>query len=532
MKLKIAVILILILGAVLRLIGLSHFPAGLNADEAALGYNAYSLMLTGKDEHGHPWPINLESFGDFKPAFYSYMLIPFIKVLGLTELAVRLPSALFGIAAVWFIYLLAKELTDSRIGLISAFLLAVAPWHLHFSRGGWEVNVAITMLLAGTWAFLKWTKNLKIINLTVCILAYALSMYTYQSARLLAPLLGIGLVLIYRKTLMAKINQSIVALIALVLLLIPLGYTTITSDAGSRLAGVGLLADEGPVNRANELRGQHINMNSFPSRIMHNRVVGYSIAFLKNYMDHFSGDFLFVNGDVIQRNKIPETGLLYLTDLIFIIAGIIYLLRKSNNPIVWLWLVISPIAAAITFQTPHALRAFPMVIPLTLITAAGLNQVICKWKYFAIGVIGIIYVWQITRYLHQYYVHYPQTYPAAWEYGFSEAIAYAEANKSKYDSVLVTTKYDQPYILFLFYSKFDPSLFQGNHQLTVRDKFNFSTVNAYDKYLFTNTNWDKVSDMHPTLIIAAPEDIPQVGVNIVKTIYFPNGRPAFKIVSN
>ncbi|MEK7504094.1 MAG: glycosyltransferase family 39 protein, partial [Patescibacteria group bacterium] len=103
----------------------------MNADEAALGYNAYSLLTTGRDEHGHAWPINLESFGDFKPAGYAYMLIPFVKVLGLTELAVRLPSALFGILGVLGIYLLTKELFNRQTGQLAALMLAISPWHLH-----------------------------------------------------------------------------------------------------------------------------------------------------------------------------------------------------------------------------------------------------------------------------------------------------------------------------------------------------------------------------------------------------------------
>ena len=110
---KFFLITILILAAVFRLAFLADFPAGLNADEAALGYNAYSLMLTGRDEHGHPWPVNLESFGDYKPALYAYILIPFIKVMGLTELAVRLPSALAGIFSVLLIYLLTKEIFEN-----------------------------------------------------------------------------------------------------------------------------------------------------------------------------------------------------------------------------------------------------------------------------------------------------------------------------------------------------------------------------------------------------------------------------------
>src|SRR3989338_1293700 len=155
---KTILISILILAAVLRLYRLGEFPAGFNADEAALGYNSYSLLLTGRDEHGHPWPVNLESFGDFKPALYSYLLIPWIKLFGLNEWVVRLPAATAGIIAVVLIYLLGKELIDRKFGLISAALLAVSPWHLHFSRGAWEVNLATTFILLGVYIYLRWTK--------------------------------------------------------------------------------------------------------------------------------------------------------------------------------------------------------------------------------------------------------------------------------------------------------------------------------------------------------------------------------------
>ena len=522
---KIILILILILAAFLRLYRLSDYPAGLNADEAALGYNAYSLMLTGRDEHGHSWPVNLESFGDFKPAGYAYLLIPFIKVFGLTEFAVRLPSAIFGILAVFFIYLLAKELINEDCGLIAAALLAISPWHLHFSRGGWEVNVATTLMLIGVWLFLKK-------RFALCVLSFALSMYTYQSARLLVPVMGLSLLLLYRPK---KIIRSG---LLMALLLLPLGLSLFHSDAASRLSGVGLLADEGPLNRAKELRGQHSNWSSLLSRILHNRPVLYSIQLLENYTDHFFGDFLFVNGDVIPRSRVPETGLLYFTDFIFLALGAAFLIRKSsimNQRVLWLWLFVAPVAAAVTFQTPHALRAHSMVIPLTILIAAGgysLKETPFKLKRSLLFMVALVYVWQFARYIHQYYVHYPQTYPYAWEYGFKELVAYVGSVQDRYEKILVTDKYDQPYILFLFYSKYPPQQFQGQHSLTFRDKYNFSTVRDYSKFHFADTPWSKVSDIHSSLIVAAPEDIPDVGVNIVKTINFPNGSPAFKVISN
>ena len=156
----ILLISILFLTGILRFYGLSHYPAGLNADEAALGYNAYSLLLTGRDEHGSLLPVNLESFGDFKPALSSYLLVPVVKVLGLTEFAVRLPSALFGVLAVFLVYVLARLTTDHEpLAYVAGLLLAISPWHLHFSRGAWEVNLSTTLILLGVIFFLKWEKT-------------------------------------------------------------------------------------------------------------------------------------------------------------------------------------------------------------------------------------------------------------------------------------------------------------------------------------------------------------------------------------
>ena len=104
---KIILIVILVLSAVLRLYSLDEFPSGLNADEAAIGYNAYSLLRTGRDEHGNAWPIVFKSFGDYKPGGYFYLVVPLVKIIGLNILAVRLPSALLGVLSVWLIYVLA-----------------------------------------------------------------------------------------------------------------------------------------------------------------------------------------------------------------------------------------------------------------------------------------------------------------------------------------------------------------------------------------------------------------------------------------
>ena len=109
------------LGLFLRLFRLDRYPAGFTPDEAAQGYSAYSILKTGKDEWGKPFPLNLRSFGDFKPPLQTYLIIPSVFLLGLNELAVRLPNALIGSLAILDLTTLA-QLIKASTGPISAII--------------------------------------------------------------------------------------------------------------------------------------------------------------------------------------------------------------------------------------------------------------------------------------------------------------------------------------------------------------------------------------------------------------------------
>ncbi|MEK6819140.1 MAG: glycosyltransferase family 39 protein, partial [Nanoarchaeota archaeon] len=224
---KLLLVLIILLASFLRFNQLNTLPA-LNADEAAVVYNAYSLIQTGKDEHGHAWPIHFESFGDWKPGLFFYIVLPFVKFLGLNEWAVRIPGATLGVLTVLLVYLLVKELFKDRkleignwkLEILAAALLAVSPWHIHFSRGGWEVNAGTFFIVLGLWAFLKGTRQNK--WLVISTLAFVASLYTYHAARIVVPLLVMGLLIFYRRFFWEKKNGLLVPVIVGVILLIPL----------------------------------------------------------------------------------------------------------------------------------------------------------------------------------------------------------------------------------------------------------------------------------------------------------------------
>src|SRR3989344_384164 len=147
---------VILLAAVLRFYQLGQNPPSLDWDETAHGYNAYSVLKTGRDEYGYKFPLYFRSFDDYKPPLYTYLVVPSVAIFGLTDFAVRFPSAFIGVLAVLATYLMVYELFKSKkIALLSAFFLCISPWHLQFSRVAFETNSAIFFSVFGTFAFLK-----------------------------------------------------------------------------------------------------------------------------------------------------------------------------------------------------------------------------------------------------------------------------------------------------------------------------------------------------------------------------------------
>ena len=292
---------------------------------------------------------------------------------------------------------------------------------------------------------------------------------------------------------------------------------------------------------------------------MHNKVVNYGLAFLNNWSEHFHGEFLFLSGDVIERNKVPETGQMYMLDALWLVVGLWWLVKNQNKGtrLIFWWLIVAPIAAALTFQSPHALRAQNMVIPLVIISACGIVKLFNWFKSRGVNtlshqgwiqihtpgyILTIFIVLSIflnfTRYLHMYWIHMAKKYPFSSQYGVKELVSYVNENGSKYEKIIVTDRYDQPYILFLFYGvatdplKYSPDKFQNSHELTGRDKFGFSTVREFAKFEFRSIKWDMDQPGNPnSLIIGTNEEIPDEA-NIVKEIYGSNGYKYFEVVAN
>ena len=173
-------ILAFILSCIVRLPFFSQIPAGLNRDEAALGYNAFSILKNGKDEWGVSYPIIFKSFGDFKLPGYIYTLIPFISVFGLSEIAVRLPSALAGVLLIPLTYMLVKRISKNEVwAVLSSLIVAVSPWAIHYSSVGFEANLALSLFCVSLILLIYKGKS---VLPTVCGLGFMFfSLLTYKN---------------------------------------------------------------------------------------------------------------------------------------------------------------------------------------------------------------------------------------------------------------------------------------------------------------------------------------------------------------
>lgn len=524
---------IILLAAFLRFWQLGSNPPSLTWDEVAWGYNAYSLGIDGKDEFGKFLPMQyLESFGDFKPPVYAYLDILPIKFFGLNEFAVRFPSAFFGTITVLITYFLTKRIFFTKslvLPLFSAFVLAISPWHINLSRGAFEANIASFFIVLGIWSFLAGVQEKKW-YLILSTVFFVLSMYTFNTARIVTPIIAIILALGFRKELLSRKKEAGMAAIVGMLLLIPTLQFLFSPQASLRFREVNIFSNSSVVEKANQEIAKDGNI--WWSKIIHNRRLGYAVEYVRHYLDNLNPQFLFIKGDGNPKFSTQEVGQMYLWDLPFFIAGIFYLIRKKEGNwwLIPIWLIVGILPAATARETPHALRIEATLPTFQILVAYGLFQFVERIKNYGLVMKRVLLLASsflllanFIYYFHGYYAHYPYTYSGEWQYGYKDAISYVKTVEDDFDQIAITESLGRPYIYALFYTKEDLSIFRETSQVT-REALGFVHVEGYGKYKFAKNVSDIPSKGKRVLYVNSYNSQP-AGAFVLKTFYLLNGNP-------
>jgi 4-amino-4-deoxy-L-arabinose transferase-like glycosyltransferase len=453
MKLQyIILVIIVILGFFLRFIDVSNDPPGLYIDEASIGYNAYTILTTGKDEYGIPHPLWFRSFGDYKMPVYIYSVSGAMALFGKTVFAVRIPSIITGTLTIIVLYLFLNELLSMEkdnklqkklkyLPILASFLLAISSWHIQFSRGGFEITMGSFFYLLAGYLYLLYIHKKSHKTITASILLFILSMYTYDTFRVLAPL---ALIFIAYNQKIYKNPKSIPYVILAGILILPIFLFTFTSQGSERL---------GATNAFGELHVQGIAM----------QMAIYPLDYFRNYLSFFSLDFLFNYGDGIGRHQIPNFGELYRWQLPFFLSGIYILLRQKKSLIkntVLLLFFTTPLAGALAVPSPHALRSLPLVFPCIIFISVGILFFIeyirnFKLKILTVVIILLISGYEFFLYLHFYYIHYPLVNQLDWGGGYKQVVLKTGEEKNSYKHIIIDDYLTFAPVYFHFY---DPSI--------------------------------------------------------------------------
>ncbi len=498
--------LIAFIAFTVRFYRLSDVPSGFFADEASIGYNAYTILTKGVDEYGIPYPLFFRAFGEFKNPVEIYSTILFISIFGLNEFSVRLPSVIFGTATITAIYFLTKELCHKRknrkiIAIIAALFTAISPWHIHFSRTpmeGFMPYILFTTL--GLYFFLKSQTNIKL--LTLSVFSFALSMYCYFPARIFIPLFFLSIAIIYSKFLLQNKKIVILNFTVLLFLLIPLIQFTFSSSGFARW--------------------NQVNIFSQPPEktTIFNHVTN-------NYLSHFSLDFLFLKGDIdmpgqfITRHSVRGMGELYLFQFPLIIIGLIFLIRKKMYKpilILLLWLIQYPVGSMFTIdKNVQATRSIIGVIPFQIISSVGLYYLIFllsktrkAFAYISAFIMFVIISVSFFYFLNLYFVKYPLYSSDFWglQFGARDIVKYFASNQSKYDELVMAPEFNAPGIFFKFYSP--------NNCMKCKVGLPDQSYKPNLKQLFAVTPY--YLNNHQ-----------EIRLSIQKNIFYPNGTIAFRI---
>lgn len=558
-KRLILLIAITFLGGLLRFWQLDKLPVSLNWDEASHGYNAYSILKTGADEWGKQFPLIFRAFGDYKLPLYIYLTTFSVWLFGLSVFSVRFISALAGVLAIPGIYLLFKELfPDKRLkignwnfelGHLSALLLAVSPWHIFISRPALEANLALTLTIFGFYYLLRFFNQRS--SLLPPVVLLGLSLHTYNTARVFVPLLVVASFIFYRSSIPRVLHKT-KNILAFLLALLFSGLVLFQIYGGEGTARYEKLKILSPatVFQIGENRAQS-HLNPVISKLIYNRPLFFISTVTKNYLGYFSPQFFSQTWGGQFQFAIPKENLLTLPVYLLAIIGFFLnfskLRKEKSIKFLYLWLLLSPIAASLTIDPPQALRPNPMIPSLIIFACLGVaslrEHLPVKLGKVLMVLLGLWITVPTGQYLLDYRGSYATTYSSSWQYGYRQVMEYVNTHQNEFDRVFITKRYGEPHIFYAFFSKLSPKKLQPGADNIRFQKSDWYWTDKIDNVYFVN-DWQipttpiatlplesgEVISTLRSLLITSPEHVP-VNAHVIETVNFLDGTPVFTITS-
>lgn len=491
-------------------------PLCLNSDEVAHGYNALSVLTTGKDEYGQILPLRFKSFGEYKMPLYTYLSVPFVGAFGLSDFSTRAVNMVLALFFPLAVYGLAWELFQKRNTALAAALIASVSLGLHIAgRHAHEAYLSMFWVTVAAVFLLKALKRIRYRDWGLFCLSLLCALLSYHASKLFA-LYFVGWILYwfttqrYTQTISKKTVLTCSILLGLTLLFF--GATELIYKS-NRIDNLLLFNNQGFSLKINELRGEGGH------RMLYNKITLGVRDVMYQHVQYFSPQFLAIHGDNNSRFGYPSMAPMTLIEYLFIFIGIYYVFKHKER---WRFFalglfLISPLTASLSWAEMSLTRSLFIFIISAILSGYGLTHLIesTKSSYKNILLIGIIgaelfflcYSWNFYLY------HYPKRAFTirAWQCGYRELTDYIRHQYNTTDTFYITKKNGQPYIYLLYYLQYPPEKYQSQAILSAPDEYGFGQVERFDKFEFrfhlplSEANYIAVG--YPDDFAGAPEEI-------------------------
>lgn len=483
----------------------------LNADEAAYGYNAYSLLKTGSDEYGAKLPLRFKSFGDFKLPLYGYLSIPIIASFGLNN-SIRYLNTIVALLFPVIMYFLTKEFfSDKRVALFSSFLIATSLGLHLIGRQAHEGYLSVALISTALLFFMRYLKKSSSANLIYLLIFSTFALFSYQFGRIfIFFLLLTSLILTFKK----KVRKILPISLVFIFMLFSITDFIYKPERVKRLL---FFTTAGFSQKIQEMRMEGGN------RIPYNKLTIGIKTVLNEHIKYFSPDYLSINGDTNYRFGYPEMSYMTLLQYLFVLIGFYYLFKNKER---WRYLLlliflVAPLPASLAWQSLTLPRALFIFVPSTIIAGYGAVQLLksINKKYYKVAFVSLIvlqliflfYSWDF--YLNHYSSRAVTTYSR--QCGYKELVDYVHKNYNKFDKFYITRKHGQPYIFLLYYLKYAPQKYQPQALLTKPDDYGFGQIDKFDKFIF---DWPNTYSEEGVVYIGFPDDFKNISRKDIKKI--------------
>lgn len=469
-------IVIFLIGIIVRVYAFGGIPSGLHQDEAQTGYDAYSILSFGVDRNGFHNPVHFVGFGSGYASLYAYLSIPFIKIFDLNIYSVRIINLVFGLISLFAFYFLIREISDKKIATLSAFLLAINPWHIMISRWAFDANLFPAFFLIANFFLVLSLKKEKC--LPVSFSFFALSLYTYLAAYFVVPFFLVisSIYLIIHRKVRSKIfiiSWTIFLIIGLPIFL----FIVINSFKLSPIES---------------------NMFSIP-RLTVSRFETQSAVFSSDFIEKVIHNFktfihlLITQNDGWLQNGIPSYGFLYLFSIPLALFGLYLIIRQScklkifnKSFFIFIWFLSGLILSVLVPSHIHKLNI--IFLPLIFLTSKGMNAL----KSDLCFALVLVYLLSFASFTNAYFNTFPEQIGQRFFESFDEAIIYATENTD--GPICITGQVNMPYIYVLFYRKIDSRIFKDT-VIYRNPGAEFQQVSSFDRYYFYFEDCGKREDV-------------------------------------